>query len=37
MTDEEIERWMGLMLCWLDLDPMNYIYFAEWVEDQEDP
>jgi len=37
MTDEAIERWMGLMLCWLDLDPMNYIDFDKWIEEAEDP
>jgi len=37
MSEENIEEWMGRMLVLLDLDPMLYIDFSQWVEEEVDP
>jgi len=34
--EDAIEDWMALMLVLLDMDPMLYVDFCKWIEEEED-
>jgi len=33
--EDAIEDWMALMLVLLDMDPMLYIDFCKWIEEED--